>query len=200
MAATGKAGDALRARLAAQADAAFASGSDNPLRQLVQNNGETRADRWEQAEAGASLLLTKPAIESRALQIQDELDLEALKRAAENGDLKALAQMDKRLKKLLDADERMQILKEGDLSDPAARDALRLYRESLMHLESGGHDWAKEACQAVARDDSARLRELLNKGVSPKTQNAGGSSLLQLARERNSVECMQILVDIGESQ
>lgn len=147
----------------------------------------------------ARLLLSRPQREPReAKQVAEEVDMEALRRAAEAGDLKALAQVDKRLKKLLDSDE---ILKnahqEGDLADPDAKNALRLYKDSFMSLERGGQDREKQAFQAVTRDDSLELEVLLGCGVSPEVTNKGGQTLLQVASQRGSVSCLQVLREKG---
>merc|ERR1719148_192842 len=110
--------------------------------------------------------------------------MEALRRAAETGDLEALAQMDKRLKRLLDSDETLQnLLRDGGkgLEDPSAKAALALYRNSFMSLEGRGRNVEKEAFQAVMRDDPDALQDLLNLGVRVDLRNGGGQTLLQLA-------------------
>lgn len=191
-------GDALKSRLLAQADAAFASASDEfGLRKDMLKQPETREDRWNQVDKGATFLLSRPVMEPRALNDADEVDAEALRRAAEHGDLKALAKMDKRLQKMLNSEECSQLIEEGNLTDQEARQALKLYRQSFMALEAGGKDREKEAFQAVARDDAEALRVRLEKGVLPTCTNAGGYTLLALARERNSEACIEVLMSFG---
>mmetsp|Transcript_69933 Transcript_69933/g.138495 ORF Transcript_69933/g.138495 Transcript_69933/m.138495 type:complete len:204 (-) Transcript_69933:76-687(-) len=199
-------GEAFRNRLAAQADAALASGKDHPLHQLfLEAPPRTAEERQEQMKTLERLLVKKPSDGSRELP-QELLDLDALHRAAENGDLQALAQVDKRLKDLLDSDEIMQLLKDGDLSEPSAKEALRLYRESFMRLEAIDRGTGpscniqKEALKAVTRDDVEELRTLLDRGLNPGFRNTGGQTLLELARERGSSNCEQLLLDRGATE
>jgi len=195
-------GAALRSRVAAQADAALASGGDDRLRRLLSDPPSSKDEEREQMALAAELLLERPPRGAAAGATEDLVDPEELRRAAEVGDLKALASMDKRLRNLLDSDDQMQLLNEGDLSDPHAREALRLYRDSFMALErQGGGGGAasieREAFQAVARDDVATLQALLERGLSANTKNAGGQSLAQLAMERGSAECARALASSG---
>mmetsp|Transcript_90618 Transcript_90618/g.230580 ORF Transcript_90618/g.230580 Transcript_90618/m.230580 type:complete len:207 (-) Transcript_90618:63-683(-) len=189
-------GAALKARLAAQADAALAS-ADHPLRGLAQK-ADTLQARRDQLTSAAKLLLERPAVAPRAIQkAPDPIDFAALTRAAELGDLKALASMDTRLRGLLDVDDHMRLLKGGDLDNPAAKEALRLYKDSFMKLETGGRNFAKEAFQAVMKDDVEALKELLARGVSPDTKNGGGHTLLELAQERGKTRCAVALLEAG---
>merc|ERR1719436_1642082 len=107
--------------------------------------------------------------------------------------------MDKRLRNLLDRDDQMQLVSDGDLQDPHAKAALRLYRESFMSLETvsrgNSRNIEKEAFQAVMRDDAEALQALLGRGVAPGLTNPGGHTLLQLARERGKAACEEALLD-----
>eukprot|EP00929_Paragymnodinium_shiwhaense_P006049 TRINITY_DN10886_c0_g1_i1.p1 TRINITY_DN10886_c0_g1~~TRINITY_DN10886_c0_g1_i1.p1 ORF type:complete len:209 (-),score=67.12 TRINITY_DN10886_c0_g1_i1:163-789(-) len=191
-------GDALKSRLLAQADAAFACANDDyGLRREMLKQPASREERWNQVDKGAQMLLARPAVEPKMLPDAEEIDVEALRQAAEHGDLKALAKMDKRLQKLLDPDQCNQVLEEGDLVDEEARQALQLYRSTFMSLEANGKDREKEAFQAVARDDSDALKVRLDRGVRPTCMNAGGYTLLALARERQSEACIRILLEAG---
>mmetsp|Transcript_84556 Transcript_84556/g.196619 ORF Transcript_84556/g.196619 Transcript_84556/m.196619 type:complete len:202 (+) Transcript_84556:50-655(+) len=192
----GPRGDALRSRLAAQADAALASGVEHPLHQLLlAPQPRTAEQRREQAQALEKFLLERPP--GAEPVPQEPLDADALHHAAQAGDLKALAKMDKRLQALLHADDQLQLLQEGDLADPKAKEALRLYRDSFMGLEALQRGATcgveKEAFQAVMRDDAVALEGLLNGGVSPELKNAGGHTLLQLAKERGKANCEKLL-------
>ncbi|CAE7189186.1 unnamed protein product, partial [Symbiodinium necroappetens] len=62
------AGEALRQRLAAQADAALAEGPDNPLRVLLSQPEGTREDAKSRLEAAVRLLLERP----KAKALEDE--------------------------------------------------------------------------------------------------------------------------------
>mmetsp|Transcript_71881 Transcript_71881/g.181843 ORF Transcript_71881/g.181843 Transcript_71881/m.181843 type:complete len:207 (-) Transcript_71881:105-725(-) len=189
-------GEALKVRLAAQADAMLAS-ADHPLRSLMKE-ADTSAARREQLAAAAKMMLGRPPIDPRPPpKAPEPVDFEALHRAAELGDLKTLAQTDKRLRSLLDRDDHMRLLKEGDLSDPAAKEALQLYKDSFMRLETGGRNLAKEAFQAVMKDDVETLKELLARGISPNARNSGGHTLLQLAQERGRPLCAAALLEAG---
>eukprot|EP00933_Yihiella_yeosuensis_P015790 TRINITY_DN13657_c0_g2_i2.p1 TRINITY_DN13657_c0_g2~~TRINITY_DN13657_c0_g2_i2.p1 ORF type:complete len:211 (+),score=62.44 TRINITY_DN13657_c0_g2_i2:82-714(+) len=192
-------GEALRMRIAAQADAAFAAGSGDPLRLLL-HDPTCREDKLDQYAVAERLLLERPPPEPDIQeQVAEEppVDLAALRHAAENGDLKALAQMDRRLKGLLDSDDQLKVLEGKDLTDEDAQAALRLYRTTFMALERRGANIDKEAFQAVMRDDAVTLRDLLGQGLDPNVKNAGGHTLLQLAQERGKIECAQELVNHG---
>eukprot|EP00931_Biecheleriopsis_adriatica_P079809 TRINITY_DN53158_c0_g1_i1.p1 TRINITY_DN53158_c0_g1~~TRINITY_DN53158_c0_g1_i1.p1 ORF type:complete len:212 (+),score=74.91 TRINITY_DN53158_c0_g1_i1:20-655(+) len=191
-------GEALRSRIAAQADAAFAAGPDSPIRQLLAEP-DSREQKKEQLATAEKLLLERPKSEVTDEKVEEEeaIDIFALRKAAEAGDLKALAQIDKRLKDLLDSDERMRVSTGKDLADPAAKAAMRLYRESFMALERKGSNIDKEAFQAIMRDDAVKLTDLLGQGLDKNARNPGGHTLLQLAQERGKVQCAQVLVDAG---
>merc|ERR1712216_975585 len=114
------------------------------------------------------------------------------------GNLEVLAQMDKRLKRLVESDVALQsLMKEGGtgLEDPKAKAALALYRESFMALEGHGRNVEKEAFQAVMRDDAPALKALLKLGVQLDLRNGGGQTLMQLARERMKDGCEQVLME-----
>jgi len=143
------------------------------------------------------LLLDKPHVDLLARKTRDlvarpaedeeePIDIEALRRAAETGDLRGLAKLDRRLQKLLDADDQIQLLREGDLADPQAKAALRLYRDSYMSLVGSGRNVEKEARQAVMKDDVVALKALLGKGLHPDSKTPGGHTLLELAREKRA--------------
>eukprot|EP00439_Symbiodinium_sp_Y106_P009036 s3584_g1.t1 len=66
------AGEALRQRLAAQADAALAEGPDNPLRVLLSQPEGTREDAKSRLEAAERLLLERP--KPKALEDKDVPD------------------------------------------------------------------------------------------------------------------------------
>merc|ERR1712216_855081 len=116
------------------------------------------------------------------------------------GNLEVLAQMDKRLKRLVESDVALQsLMKEGGtgLEDPKTKAALALYRDSFMALEGYGRNVEKEAFQAVMRDDAPALKALLARGVRHALRNGGGQTLLQLAQERSKENCEQALVEVG---
>jgi len=167
---------------------------------LLEPQPATPEQRQAQMLALEKLLLERPAVGDRPPE-EEPLDAEALHRAAELGDLKALSQMDKRLKALLDSDEGLQRILKDDLADPLAKEALRLYRDSFMSLEGLQKGTTqipeKEAFQAVMHDDAAALRSLLERGLSPEQKNAGGHTLLQLARERGKRSCEEVLLGMG---
>mmetsp|Transcript_45393 Transcript_45393/g.82092 ORF Transcript_45393/g.82092 Transcript_45393/m.82092 type:complete len:218 (+) Transcript_45393:73-726(+) len=191
-------GEALRSRIAAQADAALAAGRDHPMHLLL-HEPDSREDKQAMLKVAERLLLERPqpeAMDDKA-SLEDFVDLAALRRAAEAGDLKALAQIDRRLKDVLDADEQLRLVEGKDLRDPLAKAAMKLYRESFMSLERAGANIDQEAFQAVMRDDAVTLRKLMGQGLDPSVKNAGGHSLLQLAQERGKVECTQALLDAG---
>lgn len=193
----GQRGGALRSRLAAQADAAFASTEDNRLRQLLLKEPASSEEWQEQMAAAEKLLLERPPQSSSAsAQREPPLDVKALQEAARSGDLKTLAQKDKRLKALLDSEDMARLLKSGDVSDPLAQEALNLYRESFMYLERHGKT-DRQAFLAVMQDNVEELQELLNGGISANARNSGGHTLLQLARERGKTACIQALLEAG---
>jgi len=76
----------------------------------------------------------KKLLEAQVKDAQNRLD--EAEQTALKGGKKALAKMDKRLQAMLHADDHMQLLKEADLTDPTAKEALRLYRDSFMSLEA----------------------------------------------------------------
>mmetsp|Transcript_28641 Transcript_28641/g.62318 ORF Transcript_28641/g.62318 Transcript_28641/m.62318 type:complete len:213 (-) Transcript_28641:34-672(-) len=182
-------GAALIDRLAAQADAAFAS-ADHPLKAFAR---ETDKEKLDEA---VELLLKRPTPDEFD-KGEPPVDLVALRKAAELGDIKALAALDKRLRLGLDGIDHKQLLEEGDLTDPAAKEALKLYQDSYMKLETGGRHYTKEAFQAVMKDDVEALTSLLDLGVSPNATNSGGHTLLQLAKERGKINCATTLLTAG---
>eukprot|EP00928_Gymnodinium_smaydae_P092424 TRINITY_DN762_c0_g3_i1.p1 TRINITY_DN762_c0_g3~~TRINITY_DN762_c0_g3_i1.p1 ORF type:complete len:210 (+),score=66.73 TRINITY_DN762_c0_g3_i1:84-713(+) len=193
-------GAAFRDRVAAQADKELAMGPENPLRQAMLNESPSRAERHRQIEEAVKLLLERPpapASEDSDAQHDPGIDLAALRRAAEAGDLKALASMDRRLQKLLDADARLQLLEDSDFQEPSVKGALRLYCDSLISLDGECQQREREAFAAVSRDDAEALKDLLSKGVNKNARNKGGHTLLQLARERRRVACEQALIEAG---
>mmetsp|Transcript_22603 Transcript_22603/g.41636 ORF Transcript_22603/g.41636 Transcript_22603/m.41636 type:complete len:232 (+) Transcript_22603:41-736(+) len=207
------AGNVLRSRLAAKADAALAAPGENPLKtMLLEEDPEDRTEKQAKYEAAVSLMLARPPQEREkseqiVQQEEEEIDLAALHAAAEAGDLEALSTMDRRLRRLLDHDEQLQaVVRDGRLSShPEASEALRLYRATFMYLqgmrqdaacpESGNMD--KDAFQAVMRDDAVALEALVRRGVRLDIRNKGGQSMLQLAQERKKEECLKVLMDAG---
>lgn len=194
-------GAAFRARLAAQADAAFASTNDHALKQHLQDP-DSRAGTRAQGVAAANLLLPRDPIPEGPTE--EQVDQAALRRAAETGDVNALAKMDRRLRRLLAEDEELRgLLKEGAAppTDPRAMAALQLYRDSFMSLEAQGRDCERDAFSAVMRDDAELLRTLLDKGLRPQgLKNGGGDTLLSLARERGKASCVEVLLQAGLTQ
>merc|ERR1712139_87686 len=163
---------------------------------------ETPQERQEQSEAAAKLMLQRPAMEPVQKAQEEFIDLEALRLAAETGNLEELAKMDKRLKLLVESDDTLQgLMKDrgSGLQDPVTKAALDLYRESFMALEGRGRNVEKEAFQAVMRDDAVKLKELLDLGVRLDLRNGGGQTLLQLAQERGKQSCEQVLIEAGAS-
>mmetsp|Transcript_60778 Transcript_60778/g.125810 ORF Transcript_60778/g.125810 Transcript_60778/m.125810 type:complete len:207 (+) Transcript_60778:62-682(+) len=193
------AGEALRQRLAAQADAALAEGPDNPLRVLLSQPEGTREDAKSRLEAAERLLLERPkpkALEDKAPLEEEETNLQKLRRAAKDGNLEGMAKMDRHLRALLEDDDMLRSLEGKDFEDPTAQAALRLYQDSMCYGRPGG-DVDKLAFQAVMRDDAAALRNLIRHGLDLETTNAGGQTLLQLAQERGKEVCAQVLLREG---
>uniref|UniRef100_A0A7S1FCT0 Uncharacterized protein n=1 Tax=Noctiluca scintillans TaxID=2966 RepID=A0A7S1FCT0_NOCSC len=186
-----------RSRLAAQADAALASATDNPLKQLLLEEKSTRQERWEQVEKAAELLLARPPVDHATVRQEEPVDMEALQRAAELGDLEALARHDPRLRDILRSDETLKkVLTDGGIDDPEATDALRLYLASFTFLRNG-RLLEKEAFKAVIEDDAEALGSLLERGVRPELKNPGGQTLLELARERHKPRCEEVMLRAG---
>lgn len=162
--------------MAAQADAALSSN-------LLIGSDE---------DGAAQLLATSPLGPQARGLAEMQVDMEALWRSAEQGNLEELARVDTRLKGLLESGQ-LSSFKVADLADPEARAALKLYRDSFMALASSGRDLVREAFQAVARDDAARLQALLDGGVSRDSTNAGGDSLMDVAQQRCSFACLDLM-------
>lgn len=214
-------GEALKTRLSAQADAAFAASKGDPLKHLptaykrgmksaeevkAYNESigltpsvmaEARKQGQLDADAGAEFLLERPKVDPQEPPHQEVIDHEALRRAAAAGDLEALAAVDKRLAGLIASDPKLQALvKDGDFTHPDHAAALELYRSSFMTL-TAGRDTQREAFQAVMRDDAEALKLLLDKGVRTSLRNSGGLTLLALARERKKEACEEVLIEAG---
>jgi len=188
-------GAALRERLAAQADAALSSGEDNALKRYVASGGT----EGQLSEVEKALLEKPPAqqalCEDRAAAEENE---RRLRGAVESRDLKTLAEMDPRLRYLLETDDGMRAVKDHDLKDPANADALRLYRDAVSESRRPGKICMdREAFQAVVNDDVQALEDLIAAGLSLGATNGGGYTLLQLARERRKEGVEKLLVDAG---
>ncbi|CAK9028273.1 Uncharacterized protein SCF082_LOCUS18277 [Durusdinium trenchii] len=154
---------------------------------------------------------------------EEPMNLQTLRRAAEEGDLQAMARMDLRLQSALEEDETLRRvgnrnwqliafdvseLSPGQCSrqteDPKAQAALRLYQDSVtLGKKNGNID--REAFQAVMRDDADEpwrntamvLRQLIGEGLDLEVTNTGGHTLLQLAQERGKEHCAQVLLREG---
>mmetsp|Transcript_113904 Transcript_113904/g.302695 ORF Transcript_113904/g.302695 Transcript_113904/m.302695 type:complete len:197 (-) Transcript_113904:142-732(-) len=188
----------------AELDAALASGTDHPLHQLLLEPQPRNAqERREQMDALERLMIRRPQATAEALS-DEPLDADGLHRALRAGDVRALAHMDRRLQALLNPDDLAQLRKDGELTDPKARQALKLYCESFMSLEAAQKgvscSTAKEAFQAVMQDDAEALASLLDAGASPELKNAGGHTLLDLAHERGKFACKELLQSRGATR
>ncbi|CAK0874274.1 unnamed protein product [Prorocentrum cordatum] len=188
-------GAALRERLAAQADAALSSAEDNVLKRYVASGGA----EGQLGEVEAALLEKPPAqqalCDNRAAVEENE---RRLRTAVESRDLKTLAEIDPRLRYLLETDDGMRAVQDQDLKDPANADALRLYQDAVTESRRPGKpSLAADAFKAVMSDDVQALEELIAAGLSLAVANGGGYTLLQLARERRKAGVEKLLVDSG---
>lgn len=192
---------ALRQRLARQADDALAL-PEHPLRRLLEAAPGTREEEKQLLLEAEQLLLARPkvdvvAVQSRVPAHEEPMNLQALRKAAEDGDLQSMARMDLRLQGALEEDEAFRNVGGTDFQNPKAKAALRLYQDSVtMGRRHGNID--REAFQAVMHDDPESLRQLIGLGLDIEgTRNAGGHSLLQLAQERGKDQCAQVLLREG---
>eukprot|EP00435_Cladocopium_sp_Y103_P013127 s2170_g3.t1 len=124
---------ALRQRLAQQADEALAL-PEHPLRRLLEAAPGTREEEKQRLLEAEQLLLARPKVDVVAVQArvpahEEPMNLQALRKAAEDGDLQSMARMDLRLQGALEEDEAFRNVGGTDFQNPKAKAALRLYQE-----------------------------------------------------------------------